>query len=275
VDGVDHDGHRFVVTAGRDTYEADNVVAATGACRVPKVPAFAPELKASVTQLHSSRYRSQSQLRDGDVLVVGAGNSGAEISLELARTRRVWLAGTPSGEIPFPHGAGAAAFALPLVRFLALHVLNVDTPVGRKAQPKFLHRGAPLVRTKINDLVGAGVERVPRVVGVGDGLPRLADERVLDVANVIWCTGFKTDFTWIHLPVFGEDGRPAQYRGAVTSQPGLYFVGLEFQYAALSGVLPGISRDASYVAKHIAAHSRRSASSQDAAGEYAAVSMPK
>ena len=275
VDGVDHDGRRFVVTAGQDTYEADNVVAATGACRVPKVPAFAPALKASVTQLHSSRYKSRSQLRDGDVLVVGAGNSGAEISLELARTRRVWLAGTPSGEIPFPHGAGAAAFALPLVRFLALHVLNVDTPVGRKAQPKFLHRGAPLVRTKINDLVAAGVERVPRVVGVGDGLPRLADDRVLDVANVIWCTGFKTDFTWIHLPVFGEDGRPAQYRGAVTSQPGLYFVGLEFQYAALSGVLPGISRDASYVAKHIAVHSRRSASSQDAAGEYAAVSMPK
>jgi putative flavoprotein involved in K+ transport len=75
---------------------------------------------------------------------------------------------------------------------------------------------------------------------------------VLEVANVIWCTGFSTEFGWIDLPVFAENGRPIQYRGVVASMPGLYFIGLEFLYAATSAVLPGVGRDAGYIAKHIA-----------------------
>jgi putative flavoprotein involved in K+ transport len=104
---------------------------------------------------------------------------------------------------------------------------------------------------KAKDLAAAGVERVPRVVGVRDGRPLVEGDRIIDVSNIIWCTGFKTDFDWIHLPAFGDDGRPLQYRGVVQSLPGLYFVGLEFQYAATSGVLPGIVRDARYVARRI------------------------
>jgi len=77
--------------------------------------------------------------------------------------------------------------------------------------------------------------------------------QVAEVANVIWCTGFRSDFRWIQLPAaFGTDGRPLHYRGVVASEPGLYFVGLEHQYAAVSDVLPGIGRDAGYVARHIA-----------------------
>jgi len=162
-----------------------------------------------------------------------------------------------------------------MIRILGTYVLTVDTPMGKKAQPQFLRHGPPLIRVKMKDLIAAGVERTPRVTGVRDGLPLLADGRTLDVANVIWCTGFKLDLEWIHLPVLGVDGRPVQYRGVVASQPGLYFMGLEFQYAAASGVLPGIVRDARYVARHILARVPEPANAQEPAGEYAAVSMPK
>ena len=275
VDALSMDGDRYLLTTEQTTYVADNVVIATGACQIPKVPAFATRLGPSINQLHSSAYKSPSQLRDGDVLVVGTGNSGAEIALELSRTHRVWMAGSTHMEIPIKHGALGAAFAMPLIRFMGTYLLTVDTPLGRKAQPQFLRSGAPLIRVKARDLAAAGVERVPRVVGVRDGLPLLDGDRALDVANVIWCTGFKTDFGWVHVPAFDPDGRPRQYRGVVQSSPGLYFLGLEFQYAATSGVLPGIVRDARYVARHIDARMREGAKPQEPAGQYAAVSMPK
>jgi putative flavoprotein involved in K+ transport len=141
---------------------------------------------------------------------------------------------------------------LPVVRFVGHHVLTLRTPIGRKAQPRFVSHSAPLVRVKLKDLAAAGVEQVPRTVGIEDGRPVLKDGRVLDVSNVIWCTGFREEFSWIKLPVFGEDGRPLHERGVVVGEPGLYFVGLVFQYAATSDVLPGVGRDAEYIAKHIA-----------------------
>jgi putative flavoprotein involved in K+ transport len=94
------------------------------------------------------------------VLVVGMGNSGAEIAFELVRTHNVLISGTPSGEIPARHGTAAAMFVLPLVRFLGMHVLTLDTPVGPKVLPGFAHQAAPLIRVKTQDLVKAGVERL-------------------------------------------------------------------------------------------------------------------
>jgi putative flavoprotein involved in K+ transport len=86
----------------------------------------------------------------------------------------------------------------------------------------------------------------------------LADQRVLEVANVVWCTGFGPDFSWIDLPVFGENqNEPMHYRGVVANQPGLYFVGLFFLYAMSSGFLPGVDRDAEHIAEQIAAGATR------------------
>jgi len=103
-----------------------------------------------------------------------------------------------------------------------------------------------------NDLEAAGVERVSRTVRVQDGLPALEDGRVLDVANAIWCTGFRPDFRWIALPVFGDDGEPVHDRGVVEPEPGLYFVGRSFLYGFASSLIGGVGRDAEYIAKHIA-----------------------
>jgi len=84
----------------------------------------------------------------------------------------------------------------------------------------------------------------------------LAGGRVLDVANVVWCTGFRQDFSWIDAPVIGENGWPVESRGIVPGAPGLYFAGLAFQYAFSSMLIGGAGRDAKHVAQHIV---RRSA----------------
>ncbi len=256
VDRVFRDEDRYVVESGHQAFETDNVIVASGAHRTPKTPAFASELGAQVVQLHAGDYRNPAQLREGGVLVVGIGNSGAEIAFELARTHRVWQSGTPSGEIPVRHGGFGSRLVLPVIRFLGTRVLTVKTPIGRKARPKLAAKATPLIRIKSKDLAAAGVERVPRVAGARDGLPLLEDGRALEVENVVWCTGFRHELSWLDLPVFAADGQPLHERGVVTSSPGLYFVGLYFQYAEASDVLPGVGRDAAHVAKHLARAAR-------------------
>ena len=257
VDGLTKTDGGFEISAGDFRFQAENVVVATGAHQIPKVPVFASELDPRIVQMHSSDYVSPSQLQEGDVLLVGAGNSGAEIGLELSRTHRVLLSGPSTGQIPVRHGTLPGRLGFRVFRFFGHRVLRVDTPIGRKLGPKLIASGDPLIRTKLKDLLAAGVERVPRVAGMRDGLPVLEDDRVADVANVVWCTGFRTDFGWIDLPVFGDDGQPKHYRGVVESEPGLCFRGLVFQYSLSSDVLPGIGRDAEYIAKHIASRSAR------------------
>jgi putative flavoprotein involved in K+ transport len=123
-------------------------------------------------------------------------------------------------------------------------------------RPKVLHIGGPLVRTKPRDLETAGVERLPRVVGARNGLPLLEDGRVLDVANVVWCTGFHPGFSWIDLPVFDVNGEPRHEAGVVPTEPGLFFVGLHFLYAFSSTMIHGVGRDAERIAKAVAARAR-------------------
>jgi putative flavoprotein involved in K+ transport len=253
VERLSRQGERFVVETANGRLEADQVVVATGAFQTPKVPAFARDLDPAIVQLHSVDYRNPSQLREGGVLVVGVGNSGADISIEVVQNHPTWLAGKESGHIPVRIDSLRAQIVFRLVRFMGHHVLKWTTPIGRKVMPKMDKMATPLIRVKPKDIVRAGVQRVPRVAGARGGLPMLEDGRTLDVANVIWCTGFRQDFSWIDLPIFDEKGAPKHRRGIVADEPGLYFVGLKFQYAVSSDVITGVSRDAEYVAKHIAA----------------------
>jgi putative flavoprotein involved in K+ transport len=254
VERLSRDGDRFLVETQADVFEAENVVVAMADFQRPRVPGFAEELDQDIVQIHSYEYRNPSRLRDGGVLVVGAGNSGAEISLELSRTHRTWLSGRDTGHMPFRiEGMASRLLLAPLaLRFVFHRVLTVNTPIGRRARPKILSRGAPVIRVKPNELAASGVERVPRMVGVRDGLPLLEDDRTLEAANVIWCTGFHPGFSWIDLPVFGAEG-PVHERGIVESEPGLYFVGLEFLYAMSSVMVQGVGRDAEFIANSISA----------------------
>jgi putative flavoprotein involved in K+ transport len=247
-------GNRYVVKAGADQFEAPHVVVAMSSYQVPRVPAFARELRSDIVQLHSSAYRSPRQLQPGGVLLVGAGNSGAEIAAEVVREHPTWMSGRDTGQVPFkvdglPARLGLSRF---LFRFVFHRVLTVATPMGRRARHHMFTHGGPLVRIKQEHLAAAGVQRVARVQGAVNGLPALEDGRVLDeITNVIWCTGFGNGLSWIDLPIFEPDGEPRHESGICREAPGLYFVGLHFLHALSSTMIHGVARDAKRVADAI------------------------
>jgi len=253
VDGLTRQGDRYLVTAGERRFEAANVVVASGAYHHPLMPPFAAELDPGILQLHSGGYRRPAQLQEGGVLVVGAANSGAEIAVELSGAHRIWLSGRHPGSEPTHAGSRLDRLLTPPFWFFISQVLTVDTPIGRKLRPKLMGAGTPLARVRRRDIAAAGIERVPRTAGARDGLPVLEDGRALEVANVVWCTGYRPDFSWIDLPVQDDDGQPRHDRGVVAGQPGLYFVGLFFQSAVSSALVGGVGRDAEQIVARIAA----------------------
>ncbi len=254
VDGLSRLGDRYLVTAGKHRFLARQVVVAMASYQRPKAPPFAAELEPGIVQLHSSAYLRPAQLRPGKVLIVGAGNSGAEIAVELRRAGHpVVMSGRDVGSVPsWFQSPLSQLLVMPLLfRGIFHRLLTESTPPGRKAKASQHGKGTLLIRTLPRHLAEAGVERVGRVRGVEHGRPVLEDGTVLDVTNVVWSTGFDPGFSWVNVPVFGEDGEPRQHRGVVAESPGLYFVGLHFLYAMSSTMVHGVGRDARYVAERI------------------------
>jgi putative flavoprotein involved in K+ transport len=252
VDAITKNADRFMIIANDQRFEADNVVLATGGYQAAYVPDFAGKLDADIVQLHSSQYRRPSQLQDGDVLVVGAANSGAEIALEASTSHRTWLSGRHPGSEPTRPGSRLDPILTPPFWFFLSRVARVTNPIGRRLRSQMRNRGLPLARVKPKDLAAAGVVRLPRTTAVIDGRPVMADGRITDVANVVWCTGYRTAFDWVHLDAFDQDGQPV-HDGGVAKEPGLYFIGLFFQTSGASSLVGGVGRDAEYIARQIAA----------------------
>ena len=250
---------RFVLAVGDQRLEADSVVVATGVMQKPYVPSFAPELDPRIIQLHSNDYRNLSQLQEGPVLVVGASHSGSDLAYEAASRHPTILSGVDTGQLPVRVDTRRGRIGFRLLYFAGSRILTMDTPMGRKLREHIRHGGGPLLRYRRKELLAAGIERTfARTVGVQDGMPVLDDGRVLDVRNVVWCTGFRPDFSWIEVPFeMGDDGYPVQYRGVVDSAPGLYFVGLLFLHSFTSMLIAGTGRDAERVATHIASRPER------------------
>ncbi|WP_254528453.1 flavin-containing monooxygenase [Natrinema gelatinilyticum] len=253
---LERDGDRYRITADDRRIEAANVVVAMSSYQVPVVPDFADELADDIVQVHANDYRNPEQLQDGGVLVVGAGNSGAEIALEVADSHQTWVSGSDVGHVPFHIDSwfGRHLGGPFVMRVLFHRILTTGTPIGRRLRPKVLSRGGPLVRAKPEDLSVTGIDRVARTTAVRNGQPVVGADRVLDVANVVWCTGFRPDFSWIDLPVFDGQNQPKEPvhdRGVVPDAPGLYFVGLFFLYSMTSSLFTGVDRDARYVVDHL------------------------
>lgn len=239
---------QYALATDSQRFAADHVVVATGPFHYPNVPVFADQLDPSIVHLHSSEYRNPEQLPDGDVLVVGAGNSGTEIAVELAATdRRTYLSGRDTGHIPL------GFFNNRLFSWLSYTVLTVDTWIGQKLKERTQGQGDPVIRLSSSDIRQAGVERVPRTDGVTDGKPRLDNGQVRDVTAVVWATGFRPDFSWIDLPALtlGDDGYPIHYRGVTNEVPGLYFLGLPYQYTPVSATIGGADPDARYITERL------------------------
>jgi putative flavoprotein involved in K+ transport len=241
----------YVVQTTQGELRAPQVIVAMSSYQRRRLPSFARELSSDIVQLHSSDYERPDQLAPGPVLIAGAGNSGAEIGMDIAKDgRQVHLAGRDVGFVPFRIASfwGRIVAARLLLRVVFHHLLTIRTPFGRKARPKLISQGGPLIRQKPADLARAGIERTSRVVGVENGRPRLADGTVLDVSNVIWATGFESALDFIELPIFDERGEPRHEAGVVREQPGLYFVGQHFLYSFSSAMIHGVGRDAARIA---------------------------
>jgi putative flavoprotein involved in K+ transport len=243
------------VLTDRGTYASDNVVVAAGAETHPHVPVLAERLDPEIVQMHSSGNRDPSQLRPGPVLVVGLGQSGADIALELARAgHEVHASGVVHAEVPVQPGSLRGRIGYEVLWFLWNHVLTERTRRGRRAKAGIRTHGAraPLLRVKRRDLDAAGVRRTEaRTTAVSGGRPVLDDGTVLDVANVVWCTGYRQDFSLVEPSAVGDDGWPRDDGGIMRDLPGLYYMGLLFQRGFYSMLIGGAGRDAEHVAKHI------------------------
>jgi len=235
-------------------FGARGVIVATGANQQPYVPTFAESIAPSVVQLHSSAYRRPEQLPAGRVLVVGAGNSGAQIALELADSgRQVVLSGRDTGSLP------RRLLGRDIYDWLWRTVMrpSVETNIGRRLMHGRLFAGDPLMGMEASALDRPGVERVGRTTAVKEGAPVVDGASVIDgLSAVIWCTGSRPDFSWIELPVLGLGGYPMHQRGLTEAINGLGFVGLRYQYRMGSALLGGVGEDARFVVRRIAAVAR-------------------
>ena len=252
--GLTREGNKYCITTDDGYFEAEHVVIAMSNYQIPKIPAFAKDINPDIIQIHSFDYRNMYQLQEGSVLVVGAGNSGSELALEAARNdREVWLAGRDTGHIPFDIEGTLAKLIMVrfVIRFLFHRIITTGTPIGRKVRPKVTSQGGPLIRNKPRDFVEYGIKRIPKIVAVKNGLPLDENDEVIDIKNIIWCTGFYPAFSWIDIPIF-KDKEPMQERGVVKNEPGLYFVGMHFLYSLSSAMIHGAERDAEYVVSTIA-----------------------
>lgn len=255
VERLSRRGDRFVVETGCTTFEAKHVVVAAAGYRQPRIPEMARDLPADVFQMHSHDYRRPAQVPPGRVLLVGAGNSGAEIAMDLAPTHDVVLAGRATGHIPFDISGfwGRKLLVRVVVRGLFHHTLTLGTPLGRKFRARMQGKGMPLIRTRPGALEDAGVTRIGRIARITGHSATSVDGAETGFDSVIWCTGYHPGLDWIDLPVFAEDGAPRHRFGRAVDVDGLYFAGLPFQYAVSSTMVGGVGRDARRIAAWIGA----------------------
>jgi putative flavoprotein involved in K+ transport len=236
----------YVLELEGRTYEADQVIVATGPFQVPFVPAIADGLDEAVVQMHSTVYRSPESVPDGRVLVVGGGNTGFQIAQELAGSREVHLS-VGSRQTPLPQ------------RILGRDLFWYLDGTGLIRKPTTSRIGK-LMRKREDTLIGSSPRRARRhgiqlhgraVAAVGSTVS-FADGAELDVRGVVWATGFRVDHSWIDVPVFDEGGRAVHERG-VTTSPGLYFLGQLWQHTRGSALLGWVKDDAAYIAEKVAA----------------------
>ncbi len=255
-------GERFELSTDDGPVRCRDVVLATGAYRTPWIPPFAGALDPDIRQLHSSGYRNPGALPPGDLLVVGAGNSGTQIAAELGRARpddTVWLSGRDTGRLP------RRLLGRDIYRWIVPTLFRVRSTsfLGRRLRARMTAGGDPVFRPEHEAMVEAGVRRVGRTVGVDErGRPVVENGEAqegaagrgaatLDPAAVVWCTGFRNDFGWVRVPGAMEAGQPLHDRG-VSPVPGLHFLGLRFLHRPGSSLIGGVGEDARHVAETIA-----------------------
>jgi putative flavoprotein involved in K+ transport len=238
----------FAVELDDGTIEANQVVVATGPFQTPRLPALTGELDPELFQIHSADYRRPSDVPTGRVVVVGGGNSGYQIAQELSATHEVHLA-VGSRQKPLPQRLLGRDIFWWLTKLGVLRK-SADSRLGRR-----LRERDTLIGSRPRDLARRGIGSKPRVVGASARTLEFEDGSTLDVDAVIWATGYRAEYPWLHVPVLDEDGRPRHRRGA-TEVPGLYFLGLTWQHTRGSALIGWVGEDAEFVAGELDAAGR-------------------
>jgi len=259
VTSMHHADRRYVVHTTTGTFAAPVVVVATGPYQAPHIPAFARQLDPGTLQLHSRDYQRPAQLPAGDVLVVGGGNSGVGIAEDLARAglgHRVHLALGRTAHSP-RRVLGRDLFWW--ARRLGVHHIPARSALGRRMQ-----RGPDEIigRSHAELAAAHGLVLRPRVASVHDDRVGFADGQRQRFAAIVWATGYRPRYDWIHpsprpddplAGVLDEHGAP-RHRGGITAAPGLYVLGLRWQRHIDSSLLGGVGRDAAHLDVAIERH---------------------
>ena len=230
----------FAVHTSQGLLRARRVIVATGPFQQPAVPALAGRLPEPVRQLHSAEYRSPADIPGGNVVVVGAGNSGRQIAVELAATHQVTLAvGTEALELP-QRILGHDLFWW-LIHLGAI-TKTQDSFIARRMRA----RGDLVIGSPMTQVRRAGVRVAGRATDVDGAALTFSDGAKVEPSTIIWATGFRTDYSWIDVPQAVREGRIIHKRG-VTPTPGLGFVGLPWQHTRGSALLGFVQDDAEWV----------------------------
>lgn len=274
---ADGEGWLLHASGGREL-TGSAVVVATGFNHTPRTPGW-PGLDGYGGEfLHASAYRDARPFAGRDVLVVGVGNTGAEIAVDLVEggAARVRLAVRTAPHIVRRSTAGwAAQYTGVLVRRLPVRLVDrLARPLAKVSTPDLSAHGLPRPDTGLYSRVREGaipvqdvglidavrtgrVEVVAAVEAFEDGKVVLADGSRVSPDTVIAATGYERALEDLvgHLGVLDERGRPVVHGGRTPAQaPGLYFTGFT---NPISGMLRELAIDAQKIAKAVARRAAR------------------
>ena len=243
----------YVIETDRGTIGADQVVVATGPFQQPFIPALAADLAPEIDQAHSVQYRRPSDVPDGTILVVGGGNTGFQIAEELSSTHDRVVLAVGSRQVPLPQRILGRDLFWWLTRTRVINK-TVESRLGSRMQ----HRDT-LIGSSPRRLSRHGVTLKPRVIEAQGKTVRFEDGDELDVDAVIWATGYRPDYSWLDVPVI-DAGIRIRHRRGLTDLPGLYFLGLYWQWTRGSALIGWVRDDAEYIAQQIETYAQKSKS---------------
>ena len=243
----------FAVTTPTEVLRAQQVVVATGPFQTPYVPALAGQADPLLLQLHSADYRNPAQLPAGSrVLVVGAANSGLQIAAELAGTCSVTVAvGSRPTELPQRIAGRDLFFWLTRSGFFTV-------PTGSRIARRLRARGDLVIGTRSRELRRCGVAFRPRLTDLSGRTAGFADGTTAEFDAIVWATGYRPDYSWLHVPDVVVDGQ-VRHTAGVAGVPGLYFIGLPWQPSRGSALLGFVGADAAVLSARMADDARESA----------------
>ncbi len=247
VERVTRSAEGFLVEAEGWRAVARHAVVATGPFHDRFVPPVAQGLGPLVRQLHSYDYRTPDDLPEPEVVVVGGGNSAAQLALELARVRSVTMV-TP-GEPWFVPSQVLGISTYHFMERFGILQADPDGPVGRYVR----RRGDPVFGKELQPLLRDGRVRLrpSRVVGADTGRLLLADGTSVQAAAVLWCTGFHATYPWLQVPGALDADDAPRSQGGASPVPGLHWMGLAWQSRLDSSIVHGVAADARRTARRI------------------------